>query len=94
MTRQEIDNRYVNLHSEVWALLPWYVNGTLTDQEIAAVVALLLGHEPLLSPYEVLEILRASVQPAATPGGAAHPAIGIIDACAALTKLTGAPACP
>jgi anti-sigma-K factor RskA len=39
MTRQEIDNRYVNLHSEVWALLPWYVNGTLTDQEIAAVEA-------------------------------------------------------
>jgi anti-sigma factor RsiW len=39
MTRQEIDNCYVNLHSEVWALLPWYVNGTLTDQEIAAVEA-------------------------------------------------------
>ncbi len=37
MMRAEIDNRYINLHREVWALLPWYVNGTLTDQEIAAV---------------------------------------------------------
>ena len=39
MTRPRADTWYNRVHQQVWELLPWYVNGTLTGQELHDVEA-------------------------------------------------------
>jgi subtilisin family serine protease len=53
---------------------------------VSGVAALLLQHAPGLTPEQVAQIVAASARPAAG-------ATGIVDVCAALARVPGAPAC-
>lgn len=67
---------------------------SLAAAHVTGVVALLLEKKPRLSPSDLAKLLMTTAQHApdnAQPS--AHP-IGIVDACAALGKLAGKPACP
>jgi len=68
---------------------------SLAAAHVTGVVALLLEQRPKLAPSEIRELLRLTVHPVMVKSGASAPAaLGLVDACAALSKLLAVPACP
>ncbi len=63
---------------------------SLAAAHVTGVAALLLQHQPGLSPDQVKTLLQASARPAP----AARPELGIVDACAALNLAAPELACP
>ena len=61
---------------------------------VTGVAALLLERDPGLSPKRLRDILHKTARPTQAAGGKSQPAIGIVDACAALEKLLGGRLCP
>lgn len=66
---------------------------SLAAAHVSGLAALLLEHNPRLSPAQVYDVLRATAQPAVVSGNPAPSTVGIVDACNALEKLLGIPAC-
>ncbi len=60
---------------------------SLAAAHVTGSAALLLEREPGLSPAHVRDILRASARPVTSSGGTPQPAIGVVDAYAALERL-------
>ena len=71
-----------------------FVSGSsLAAAHVSGVVALLLEEDPALRPAEVVALLRATSHPLAIAAASAPPNAGLVDACAALGKLTGRGSC-
>ena len=65
-----------------------FISGSsLAAAHVTGIAALLLEREPRLSPTHVRAILGTTARPAKSSGGTPQPAIGVVDACAALEKL-------
>jgi subtilisin family serine protease len=60
---------------------------SLAAAHVTGSAALLLEREPGLSPAHVRDLLRASARPVTASGGTPQPAIGVVDAYAALERL-------
>jgi subtilisin family serine protease len=67
---------------------------SLAAAHVTGVAALLLERGPHLSPGRVRDLLHATAQPTKASGGRPQPAIGIVDACAALERLLRQRLCP
>jgi subtilisin family serine protease len=67
---------------------------SLAAAHVSGLVALLLEREPRLAPTQVHEILRITAQPGKIAGHLSSSTVGLVDACTALEKLLGQPACP
>jgi subtilisin family serine protease len=67
---------------------------SLAAAHVSGIAALLLEVEPRLSPAQVDALLRASTQPIEMASGTPQAAIGLVDACTAVERLLGQPACP
>jgi len=59
---------------------------SLAAAHVTGVVALLLQQQPQRQSRQIREILRKTAQPVTDAGPSAAPAIGIVDACAALAR--------
>jgi subtilisin family serine protease len=66
---------------------------SLAAAHVTGIVALLLEHEPYLTPTQVQALLRTTAQPIAGAASAAQGPTGIVDACAALEQLLGGQVC-
>jgi subtilisin family serine protease len=66
---------------------------SLAAAHVTGVVALLVQQDPQRRPDQIRAILRATVQPVVDAGPSTPPAIGIVDACAALARHAPALAC-
>jgi subtilisin family serine protease len=60
---------------------------SLAAAHVTGIAALLLEREPGLSPAHVRAILGTTARPAKSSGGTSQPAIGVVDAYAALARL-------
>lgn len=67
---------------------------SLAAAHVSGIAALLLEVEPRLSPAQVYALLRASTPPIEVASGTPQAAIGLVDACTAVARLLGQPACP
>ena len=71
-----------------------FVSGSsLAAAHVTGVVALLLEEDPSLGPAQALDLLRATSRPLAMAAASTPPRAGLVDACAALGKLTGRSSC-
>ena len=71
-----------------------FVSGSsLAAAHVTGVVALLLEEDPALRPAEALDVLRATSRPLAVAAASTPSRAGLVDACAALGKLTGRGTC-
>ena len=71
-----------------------FVSGSsLAAAHVTGVVALLLEEDPALRPGEALDVLRATSRPLAVAAASTRSTAGLVDACAALGKLTGRGTC-
>jgi subtilisin family serine protease len=71
-----------------------FVSGSsLAAAHVTGVVALLLEQDPGLGPVQALELLRATSRPLAVASASTSRSAGLVDACAALGKLTGRSSC-
>jgi len=61
---------------------------------VTGVVALLVQQDPRRRPDQIRAILRATARPVAQASPSVPPAIGLVDACAALARHAPALACP
>ena len=66
---------------------------SLAAAHVSGVVALLLERNPRLTAAEVHALLVATARPLPEAGSARPAVIGLVDACAAVAKLVGAPPC-
>ena len=66
---------------------------SLAAAHVTGIVALLLEHEPHLTPTQVQALLRTTAQPIAGAASTAQGPTGIVDACAALEQLLGGQVC-
>jgi subtilisin family serine protease len=73
-----------------------FVTGSsFSAAEVSGVVALLLQRKPETRPSEIRDVVQRSARPVAAESvRAPRAATGIIDACAALSVLSGTAACP
>jgi subtilisin family serine protease len=83
---------------EIWTTVPPanynQVRGSsLAAAHVTGVAALLLERDQGLSPKRVRDILHTTALPTKASGGGSQPAIGIVDACAAVEKLLGGKLC-
>jgi subtilisin family serine protease len=67
---------------------------SLAAAHVTGVVALLVQQDPQRRPDQIREILRATARPVMPSSPPALPAIGIVDACAALARRAPVLACP
>jgi subtilisin family serine protease len=71
-----------------------FVSGSsLAAAHVTGVVALLLEEDANLRPAQALELLRATSRPLAVASASTPQTAGLVDACAALGKLTGRSSC-
>jgi subtilisin family serine protease len=71
-----------------------FVSGSsLAAAHVTGVVALLLEEDANLRPAQALELLRATSRPLAVASASTRQTAGLVDACAALGKLTGRSSC-
>ena len=71
-----------------------FVSGSsLAAAHVTGVVALLLEEDPNLGPAQALDLLRATSRPLAVAAASTPRRAGLVDACAALGKLTGRSSC-
>src|SRR5215831_1323709 len=68
MTQRATDNSHSSEHAEVWEMLPWYVNGTLSDHERASVEAHLVTCAACQAELARCHDLAAAVRVAAADG--------------------------
>lgn len=72
-----------------------FVSGSsVAAAHVTGVVALLLEEDPRLGAAEALQLLRSTSRPLALASASGSPGAALIDACAALGRLTGRPSCP
>jgi len=72
----------------------FFSGSSLAAGEVSGVVALLLEKNPKLSPAQLKALLEKTAHPVKGAPGDADPAVGLIDACAALGQLVPGAACP
>jgi len=71
-----------------------FVSGSsVAAAHVTGVVALLLEEDPALRPSEALDLLRATSRSLAVAAASTPATAGLVDACAALGKLTGRRSC-
>jgi subtilisin family serine protease len=67
---------------------------SLAAEHVSGIAALLLQVEPLLSPAQMHELLRATARHVKGTPSMSSTTIGQVDACTALEQLLGWPVCP
>lgn len=67
---------------------------SLAAAHVSGVVALLLERDPRLSVAQVRALLTATARPLPEGSDARSVILGLVDACAPVAKLVGAPTCP
>lgn len=71
-----------------------FVSGSsLAAAHVTGIIALLLERAPDLTPPQIAQLLRTSVQPAAASARSASEAMGVVDACRTLAQLVASVTC-
>lgn len=70
-----------------------FSGSSLAAAHVSGIAALLLERDRALSPAQLSSLLYITAQPVKAAGGASKTSVGLVDACAAIGKLLGLPAC-
>jgi subtilisin family serine protease len=66
---------------------------SLAAAHVSGIAALLLEVEPRLRPLQLHDLLRATAQPSQGASHTGPATVGLVNACTALERLLGRPAC-